>query len=475
MKHHGKTVNRLWISSRLGMVILFLTSLTFFASCDDDDNDNTPTADQNIVQVAQGNSNLSTLVAALTKYPDLVATLSGNGSFTVFAPTNTAFNNLLSAIGQTSLDDIPEDVLKNVLQYHVVTTGALKASQLMAGDVETANTEDIAVTTAGGVKLNGTVNVTTADVTTLNGVVHIVDAVLVPPSIAPVVGTIVAPAYFNKDFTTLIAAVKAADPSILSTLLSNGPSNKKLTLFAPTNEAFTAAGITTLPDEATLNSVLKYHVIDDEVLAAELPSGSAAIPTLNGDFYLSNNGAAGVFINAKSKVVATDITGSNGVVHVINRTLVPPSKSIAQLAIDLSTGANPEFTQLVAALGRTGGTATDLLEAASNGEANITVFAPTDASFQQLYTALGVAGVNDIPLETLSAVLQHHIVGARVFSTDLTNGNVATLNGNVAISATNSTVTDGKGNVANLSSNAPLLDVLATNGVIHTIDRVLLP
>ncbi len=475
MKHHGKTVNRLWVSSRLGMVILLLTSLTFFTSCDDDDNDNTPAANQNIVQVAQGNSNLSTLVAALTKYPDLVATLSGNGSFTVFAPTNTAFNNLLSAIGQTSLDDVPEDVLKNVLQYHVVTTGALKASQLMAGDVETANTEDISVTTSGGVKLNGTVNVTTADVTTTNGVVHIVDAVLVPPSITPIVGTIVAPAYFNKDFTTLIAAVKAADPSILTTLLSNGPSNKKLTLFAPTNEAFAAAGITTLPDEATLNSVLKYHVIDDEILAAELPSGSATIPTLNGDFYLSNNGSAGVFINAKSKVVATDITGSNGVVHVINRTLVPPSKSIAQLAIDLSTSANPEFTQLVAALGRTGGTATDLLEAASNGEANITVFAPTDAAFQQLYTALGVSGVNDIPLGTLTAVLQHHIVGARVFSTDLTNGNVATLNGNVAISATNSTVTDGKGNVANLSSNATLLDVLATNGVIHTIDRVLLP
>ncbi len=191
----------------------------------------------------------------------------------------------------------------------------------MAGDVETANSEDIAVTTAGGIKLNGTVNVTTADVIASNGVVHVVDAVLVPPSIVPIVGTIVAPAYFNKDFTTLIAAVQAADPSILATLLSNGPSRKKLTLFAPTNDAFTAAGITTLPDEATLNAVLAYHLVDDEVLAAELSTGSATIPTLEGDFYLSNNGSAGVFINGTTEVIATDITGSNGVVHVIDRTL----------------------------------------------------------------------------------------------------------------------------------------------------------
>lgn len=474
MALQSKTLNRLFASTRWAMALMSIASFLFFTSCDDDDDD-APAQEQNIVQVAQGNSNLSTLVTALTKYPDLVSTLSGNGTFTVFAPTNAAFTNLLTAIGQTSLDDIPEDVLKNVLQYHVITTAALKANQLTNGDVETANTEDIAVTTTGGVKLNGTVNVTTADVTASNGVVHVVDAVLVPPSVLPIVGTIVAPAYFNKDFTTLIAAVQAADPSILTTLLGNGPSDKKLTLFAPTNEAFTAAGITTLPDAATLNAVLTYHVIDDEVLAAELPSGSAAIPTLNGNFYLSNNGSAGVFINGTTEVIATDITGSNGVVHVIDRTLLPPSKTIAQIATDLSAASTPQFTQLVAALARTSGTATDLLAAVSNGGASLTVFAPTDAAFQQLYTTLGVDGVDDIPLSTLTAVLQHHVVGARVFSTDLSNGDVATLNGDVTISATNGTITDGQGNVANLSATAELLNVLATNGVIHTIDRVLLP
>lgn len=460
--------------SKMAMPFLMALSLLVVTGCNNDD-DAPAQPDKNIVQVAQGQSNLSSLVTALTKYPDLVSTLSGSGNFTVFAPTNAAFANLLTAIGQTSIDDVPESVLKNILQYHVVTTAALKSNQLTAGNVKTANNEDIAVTLTGGVRLNGTVNVTTADVEASNGVVHIVDAVLVPPTVTPIVGTIVAPAYFNKNFTTLIAAVQAASPSILTTLLSNGPSDKKLTLFAPTNEAFAAAGITTLPDRATLDAVLTYHVIDDEVRAAELPSGSAEIETLGGKFYLSNNGANGVFINGTTRVTATDITGSNGVVHVINRTLLPPSKTIAAIATDLSTASTPEFTQLVAALARTSGTETDLLAAVSNGEANLTVFAPTDAAFEALYATLEVSGVDEIPLSTLTAVLQQHVVAARVFSTDLVDGDVETLNGNVTINATNKTITDGSGNVANLSTNAALLNVLATNGVIHTIDRVLIP
>ena len=446
----------------------------FTISCSDDEMA-APKPDKNIVELAQATPELSILVTALTKYPDLVTTLSGTGNFTVFAPTNAAFTTLLGAIGQTSLDDIPEDVLKNVLQYHVVTSGAFKSTQLTNGNVAAANTENIQVTIGSGVKLNTTVNVAIADVLGTNGVVHVVDAVLVPPTIKPIVGTIVAPAYFNKNFSTLIAAVKAASPTILTTLLGNGPSNKKLTLFAPTNEAFAAAGITSLPSQAVLNDVLKYHVIDDEVLASELPSGSAAITTLGGKFYLSNNGANGVFINGTSRVTVTNIAGSNGVVHVINRTLLPPSKSVAQIALDASTASPAQFTQLVAALARTNGTATDLLAAAASASSNITVFAPTDAAFQALYSALNVNGVNDIPLETLTAVLKHHIVGARVFSTDLANGSAGTLNGNVTISATNGTVTDGKGNVAKLTSTPALLNVLATNGVIHTIDKVLLP
>ncbi|MBX2955863.1 MAG: fasciclin domain-containing protein [Cyclobacteriaceae bacterium] len=456
-----------WLSkAKVTLIALAIVTLTL-SSCNDDDNSMQPT--QNIVTLAQGNSNLSTLVAALVKFPDLVTTLSGTGNFTVFAPTNDAFAGLLTAIGQSSLDDIPEDVLRDVLQYHVISSAAVRSSQLTAGPVATVGGESITVSTSGGIRLNGTVNVVTADVEATNGIVHVIDAVLVPPSITPIVGTIVAPAFFNKNFTTLIAAVKAASPTVLQTLLNA----EKKTLFAPTNAAFTAAGITSLPNEATLNAVLTYHVIGSEVLAANIANGSSSAATLNGNIYLSK-GTAGVFINGTTQVTATDITRSNGVVHVIDRTLLPPSQTIAQIAVAASTSSSPQFTQLVAALSKV----PTLLDAAG-APGNLTVFAPTDAAFQALYAAVGVADLNALEAAIgntkLAEVLQHHIVGARVFSTDLASGSVGTLNQNVTVNVSNLTITDGSGSTPAAGLIGASLNIHATNGVIHAIDKVLIP
>jgi len=432
-------------------------------------NDDTPEPQlSSIVALAQDTPQLSYLVAALTKFPDLVDVLSQPGAYTVFAPTNDAFTFALGAIGQSSIDDLPEEVLANFLSYHVIGTAALTAGEL-GSTLEAANGENITVTKDGSaVKLNGATNVVTANIVASNGVIHVIDRVLIPPTVLPIVGTVVAPAYFNKNFTTLVAAVKAADPSVLALLLN---ANQK-TVFAPTNDAFIAAGINSLPDQATLNAVLSYHVIASRVTAADLPTGSAAITTLGGDFYLSNNGANGVFINGTTEVVATDILATNGVVHVIDKVLLPPSKTIAQIAEAATMAATPEFTILVAALARTSGTADDLLAAAGSADAALTVFAPTDAAFNTLLGSLNMQSIDEVPLADLVAILKHHIVGARVFSTDLTDGAVTTLNGDVTISATNGTITDGSGGTANLTSS---LNILGTNGVVHVIDKVLIP
>ena len=457
------------------MLRFLLLSLTIgiaavgLSSCNDDDDSGSA---RNIAQLAEANDGLSTLEAALERFPDLTSTLSGSGDFTVFAPTDEAFENLLSAIGQTNLDDIPDDVLREILEYHVLST-SYKSTELTSTSVPTVGGENIAVSVSNGVTLNNSASVTQADIAASNGVVHVVDEVLVPPSMAPIVGTIVAPAFFNKNFTTLIAAVRAASPGILQALLADGDK----TLFAPTNDAFAAAGITTLPDQATLDAVLTYHVIAQEVMAADIASGSSTAPTLNGNIFLSKN-EAGVFINGNSKVTTADIQASNGVVHVIDRTLLPPSQTIAEIAVGYNSANPAEFTQLVAALARTQGQgANDLLAAVSSGNSNLTVFAPTDAAFQELYTALGVNGVNDIPLSTLIAVLKHHVVAGRVFSSDLASGSVPTLNGNLTadVAAAPPTLTGASGgsNVADLQTS--LLNIHATNGVIHVIDKVLLP
>jgi transforming growth factor-beta-induced protein len=285
----------------------------------------------------------------------------------------------------------------------------------------------------------------------------------------PIVGTIVAPAYFNKNFTTLIAAVVNADTDILSLLLSDGPGGNGLTLFAPTNDAFAAAGIT---DVNGADAVLAYHVIDGTVLAADLPmtAGSAAeIPTLGGNFYLSNAGGS-VNINGNTQVVATDILGSNGVVHVINRTLLPPTQTINEIVGGFASGNPAEFSLLAAALSRAG------LADFFDGDGPYTVFAPTDQAF--IDAGLELSVINSTDPATVAAILTHHVVkpNAYVFSTDLVNGNVSMLNDqNVTISVSALTVQDAAGSTPPAGLITSLLNVHATNGVIHVIDKVLLP
>lgn len=451
--------------------------LVSMVSCDDDD-DNDDGDDNTLVELAQGNANLSSLEAALVKFPDLVSTLSGTTSYTVFAPTDEAFEEFLAIIGQDNLDDIPEDVLRTVLEYHVIA-GEVSSNELTNGNVTTVGGETISVNVSSGVTLNTSVNVTTADVAASNGIVHIIDAVLVPPSVLPIVGTVVAPAYFNKDFSTLVAAVSQA--GLLSTLIS--PS-ANYTLFAPTNDAFAAAGIDALPPNTTegnelLSAILLYHVLGEEVNSSSLPTSAAnapvAIETLGGDFFLTNRGS-GVFINGTTEVVGVDIPATNGIVHIIDRTLVPPDMTIADIAIAYSESATPEFTQLVAALAAV----PSLLEAADDASASLTVFAPTDAAFNNLYEDLEVADLDElidlIGIEGLTQVLQHHIVSGRVFSTDLVGGNIPTLNSdNLSLNLSQLTLTDGSGSTPPANLVPSLLNVHANNGVIHVIDKVLVP
>lgn len=452
------------------MFTFLFIGLTFITSCNDDDDDmKMPEPTDNIVELAQATPQLSRLVTALVKYPDLVDILSSTGNYTVFAPTNTAFDNLLAAIGQTDINDIPENVLKNVLQYHVFTSAALKASAVTSGSITMANNEMANVVAQGNSVTINNASVTTADVEGTNGIVHIIDNVLVPPSILPVVGTIVAPAYFNKNFSTLISAVKNANTDILSLLLSNGTSGNGLTLFAPTNAAFEAAGIT---DVNGADAVLAYHVIDGTFMAADLPTTSGTstpLTTLGGILHLTNAGN-GVFLNGTTQVTSTDIMGSNGVVHVIDKTLIPPTTSINEIVASFANGNPGEFKLLAAALSRAG------LSTFFDGAGPYTVFAPTDAAFEA--AGLNLQAINDAPPATVAGILTHHVVkpNVTVFSTDLVNGTVPMLNDqNVTINLNNLTVQDAAGTTPPAGLVTSLLNVLATNGVIHVINKVLLP
>lgn len=469
-----------------------LTAIIMSCNEDDPKADTNPEPTQTIVQIAQGNSDLSILVSALTKFSDLTASLSdANGNFTVFAPTNAAFAALLGVTGQTNLDDIPEDVLKRVLQYHVVSGTAALSSGLTDGQkVGTLlNDEEVTIGVTSSAVTIDAATVITADVVALNGVVHVVNAVLVPALEASIVNTVVEPAYFNKNFSTLTAAVVKAN--LLTTLIDK---TKTYTVFAPTNDAFAAAGITSLDglEAADLSPILLYHVLDikaDQAAVAALGTGSA-VPSLGGASYLSIN-ANGIYLNGTTEVIATDIAADNGVVHVINRTLIPPTNNIVEIAVAASQATEAEFGQLVAALtavemdAMAANLVTILSSDSGDDGAPFTVFAPTDAAFEKLYTLAGVADfaalVAAVGIPTVEAVLKYHVIsGARIFSSDLANlssTSVTSLGGTFTLNLANLSITDTDAalNLGSVNATITSTNLLGTNGVIHVIDEVILP
>ncbi len=261
-------------------------------------------------------------------------------------------------------------------------------------------------------------------------------------------------------FTTLTKLL--SDNGLVSALKGAGP----FTVFAPTNDAFAKIDASKLTKDQ-LVAVLKAHVLSGKVAAADVKSGTAS--TLSEPIYLSKN-ANGVYINGNSKVTQADVSGSNGIIHVIDNVIVPPSKSLVQIAAGI-----PDFSELVSlVLAADAGVAKALTDASATG---LTVFAPTNAAFNELYKTLPKATLLMASNKALlTSVLLYHVVPGRVFSSDLPNvsGEVGSANGKDKLSfdLSSGAVVKGK---ASGSSTITAANVLATNGVIHVINKVLLP
>jgi uncharacterized surface protein with fasciclin (FAS1) repeats len=266
---------------------------------------------------------------------------------------------------------------------------------------------------------------------------------------------IVSVAVGNGSFKTLAAALTKA--GLVSTLQGTGP----FTVFAPNDAAFTKAGITSL-DALTadaLKPILLYHVLGAKVLAGDIKTGQTEVGTAGGPkMYITNN-ANGVFINGNTKVIATNVNASNGVIHVLDNVLTDiPSKTIAGIATD-----NKNFSTLLSLVVKAG-----LAETLSSG--TYTVFAPTNAAFDELFKTVNPASLTN---DQIKNILLYHVVAARVFSPELANGEVTMANGGkVTVDLASGVSVKGKSSAA---SKVVLANVMATNGVIHAIDKVLLP
>lgn len=268
----------------------------------------------------------------------------------------------------------------------------------------------------------------------------------------------------NPDLSILVEAVVAAD---LAPTLSTG----MLTVFAPTNAAFVALlgelGVTKdalLANKPLLRAVLTYHVLSSKVERNEVPLGKAITPVAGGFFKIES--ANGLKItdgrNRVTTITATDIQASNGVVHLVDRVLLPADKDIVATAMAL-----PDFSILVEAVTAAG------LVATLQGAGPFTVFAPTNAAFAALLAELGLSKEALLAnTALLTSVLTYHVVPARVLKAEVPfNTAITTVQGQTFTVSSTLVITD-----QNLrTSNIVAADVFASNGVIHVVDKVILP
>ncbi len=270
----------------------------------------------------------------------------------------------------------------------------------------------------------------------------------------------------DADLSLLLEAIRAA--GLEGTLRQAGP----YTLFAPSNAAFSAL-LTELglskaqlfANTALLGTVLSYHVLGAEVRAADVPAGRAVTPLAGGIFKPEAAGGGLTIVDGRNRVARitrTDIGCSNGVIHTLDKVLLPADKTVVQTAQAL-----PQFSILVQAVVNAG------LVPALSAAGPFTVFAPTDTAFAALLTELETTAealLADTAL--LTTVLTYHVLPARVLKAEVPVGTaITTLQGGSFSVNAQLVITDGAGRTARITAT----DVLASNGVIHVIDRVILP
>lgn len=463
-----------------------------------------------LVELVVETEALSVLEAAVIK-AGLAETLSGEGPFTVFAPTDDAFVALLEVLGDNynSLDDFDSEaemmLLKDILLYHVIPAAVLEEN-LSAGTVGTALADNsLEVIASGDTFVIGDASDTNAQITATdfiasNGVAHTIDKVLLPQAALDFVAslslkTIVEIAVETDDLSLLVGALQQANAGLVETLGTDGP----FTVFAPTNEAFIAVldalgndynslgDFDTQEEKDLLVQILTYHVVAGTAAFSGDLSDGQSITTFQGtDVGVSIKDNTVHITDATdmpATVVMPDVTASNGVVHVINKVLLPQValdfiatlslKTIVEIAVETD-----DLSLLVGALQQADAGLVDLL----SGDGPFTVFAPTNEAFIALLGALGddynSLSDFDTPAEKdlLVKVLTYHVVGGvAAFSTDLSDGQtIGTAQGEeLLISLKDNTVHID--DATDMNATVVLPDVAASNGVVHVINKVLLP
>ena len=464
---------------------LLLAAVTSFTACDSDDDIYPQLGDdpRNLDQILSDTPELSTFNESLVQV-NLDSVLRTTTTYTVFAPNNSAFEGV-------DVSGLSAEELENVLLNHIVSTVTADFSQTMTTGYRSTmatgpddNFLSLFINTEEGIILNGEATVISgaSDIGSTNGVLHQIDGVLLPPTVQDHVEA-------NPNFSMLAEAIELAGLEEVLSVTDVEDETYPLTLFAPTNAAFEsflsevngAFGWTSLSDipVEVLTEILTYHLVTgSNELAAVIPGNE--FTSLQGDiFTVSEASVISDGSYSTANISFADVQAINGVIHGIDKVLL--TENIFQQILDATLNLKERsedrgYNSFLAAMEKAG--LTSVLE----GEESLTVFAPNDAAFEGLFaTITNFESLDDFDtpeeIEALKSLLNYHLHEGLLMSSQLTNGmEISTLQGDeitADLSGENARLRSSFDEA--LPSVIVTANVGATNGILHEINRVLIP
>ena len=466
-------------------VVLMVLPFVFSSCSNDDEGSGEPTRPgENIIQVigaTEGLDSLAKYIGQPSANNELANRLA-NHEHTVFAPNNAAFVKLLNAIGVRDVTELQPDLFFDILLYHIVANTAIRSNQLDS-TVTAFNNGLITLTTEGdSVLLNPDTQpnrtaIVAPDLGAANGVVHVINEVLLPPriatNVAPLFGTLAG--LTNTLFIqvrrsngslvdgslTTIGAIVGQNGTFNNVLTGSGPN----TLLAPINEAFSNFF---LSPSLEVNDIANYHVIPGNV---DLASAGRTVTTLGGEVLYVTTIEGTTYLNG-TPFVDLGYTVSNGNV-LFSTEVLKPAVPLLEAVNSASAASGATFTIFTTALEQT-----DL-----DIGTDKTIFVPTDQAFQDAGFVTSIDSTARIDPTVLANILQTHIIEGITFSSDIV------ANGPLEVSSLNDTplkiaLVEESGsafirvqdpNENSEDASVVLFDNLSDNGVVHVIDKLLVP
>lgn len=445
------------------MIFLALTCL----GCQKEDVPGTPSMVSIYGITIDDNVNFGFLKSAINR-AGLREKLAGPGAFQFFAPTNDAF--IAAGYKDTSaIRNADPAVLANILNYHL-TTASINLDTIHTGYTEIAAENEgrliLGRNEKGQLSINGA-DINRYNFKTTNGLFHVVNRLLIPPA-----GNIEQTVATNPNLSFLAAAItRSSTGSTNIAQLLAGPS---ITFFAPTNAAFTSAGYASVAaieaaDPDVLAGILLYHILEGRRFSTDFKD--TTITTMKeSPVFLARPATGTSLVNGLGLTgINANVIASNGVIHIISKVLVSPSKNIVETVSGTSS-----LSLLKAAIARASQSDNNI-SALLSGSTVYTLLAPNDAAFKAAGYA-NSAAVNNADPSVLASMLMYHIIKGRRFSLTFTSdvSSVQTLSGaSLTISMVSGLKAGGPGN-STLATGSPI-DVLATNGVLHIVNQTMKP